>query len=104
MSTYCVTFRVANRTVGGMTYDERRNSIIEAIYSGQGYWDETTSFILVNSGLQTQAFTRKASAGLSANDDLLVAFDPDDMSAAYFGDLKEEDVLASFFASLHQVP
>lgn len=104
MSTYCITFRVANKTVGGKTYDDRRNSIINAVYSGNGYWDETTSFILANSDLETSALAKKASAALSADDDLLVAFDPGDMSASYFGDLKDEAVLASFFAVLHQVP
>ncbi len=98
MSTYCVTFRIADGTVGGKTYEERRQSIIDAVYpKGGGYWEETTSFILVNSDLNTHDFAKKASSGLNVANDMLVAFDPSDMSAAYFGAVKHPDVLTSFF-------
>lgn len=105
MSTYCVTFRIANKSAAGKTYDERRQQLIENVRSkDQGYWEETTSFLLVESTLDTFAFGIKASQGLSAADDLVVVFDPTDMSAAYFGALKEAEVLASFFVSLKKVP
>lgn len=105
ISTYCVTFRIANKIVGGKNYDERRQMLVNNVRTQDvGYWDETTSFFLVNSDLETSEFTKKAVAGLSSADDLVVAFDPHDMSAAYFGPLREEDVLRSFFRSLKKVP
>lgn len=104
-STYCVTFRVANQTVNGKTYDERRQSIIDSVRTkGLGYWEETTSFFLVESNLNTTDFAKKASAGLSATHDMLAAFDPSDMSCAYFGAIKHPDVLASFFKTAKKLP
>lgn len=104
MGTYCVTFKLAAQTVNGNTYEERRQSIIDAVYSENGFWDETTSFILVNSPLNTNDFAAKASEGLSAKHDLLVAFDPEDMSMAYFGTVEDPEVLSSFFRYAKKLP
>ncbi len=103
--TYCITFRVANKTIGGKSYDERRQSIVDAVRTdNSGYWDETTSFFLVESDLGTQDLAAQAASGLSAGHDMLAAFDPSDMSVAYFGSIKEPDVLASFFKTAKKVP
>jgi hypothetical protein len=105
MNTYCVTFRIADQTVGGKTYEDRHQSIIEAVRTNDaGYWVETTSFFLVESNLDTAAFGKRASSGLSANHDMLVAFDPSDMSAAYFGTIEHPEVLASFFTTAKELP
>lgn len=100
MSTYCITFRIADKTVGGKTYSERYQQLIDNVYTEHGYWDETTAFILVSSDLSTPAFAAKATRGLSAKDDMVVVFDPGDMSASYFGPIAHPDVLASFFRGL----
>ncbi|QKV18684.1 hypothetical protein [Oricola thermophila] len=104
-STYCVTFRVADQTVNGKTYNERRQSIIDAVRKEDlGYWEETTSFFLAESNLDTTTFGKTASAGLSAKHDMLAAFDPSDMSLAYFGAIDHPDVLASFFKTAKKLP
>jgi hypothetical protein len=100
MSTYCITFRIADRTAGGKTYDDRYQQLVDNVYTDTGYWDETTSFMLVSSGLSTPAFAAKACQGLSAQDDIVVVFDPTDMSASSFRPLKHPDVLSSFFPGL----
>ena len=98
MDTYCVTFRIAERTVGGRSADERRRKLVENVRSQNcGYWEETTSFFLVESNLNTPDFTKRAAQGLSSEYDMLVVFDPKDMSASYFGALQHADVLKSFF-------
>ena len=95
---YCVSFRIAEKTVGGRTYSDRYNDLTDYLYdAGQGYWAEMTSFILVDVGLDTESFARKAAAHLSKKEDMLFVFDPQDMSACYFGAVTEEDVLKSFF-------
>jgi hypothetical protein len=105
MSTYCVTFRLLNQTIDGKTYDDRRQSILDGVYQkGAGYWEETTSFLMVESALDTNAFAAKASNGLSAKHDMLVAFDPSDMSVAYFGAIKSPDILGSFFRTANKLP
>lgn len=100
MSTYCVTFRIADKTINGRTYGERYQQLVDNVYTANGYWDETTSFLLVSSELSTPAFATKACKGLSAQDDIVVVFDPTDMSASYFGPLKHPNVLSSFFPAL----
>jgi hypothetical protein len=100
MSTYCVTFRIADKTINGKSYSDRYQQLIDNVYTGNGYWDETTSFLLVTSALSTPAFAAQACRGLSAQDDIVVVFDPSDMSASYFGPLKHPDVLNSFFPAL----
>ena len=98
MFTYCVTFRIADKPVGGRTYAERRQMLVDNVYTpNAGYWEETTSFLLVNSSLHTQAFAAKAVEGLSPRDDIVVVFDPSDMSASYFGPIEHAEVLRSFF-------
>jgi hypothetical protein len=105
VNTYCVTFRVADQTVNGKTYNERRQSIVDSVRAkGLGYWEETTSFFLVESSLDTSAFAKAASKGLSGDHDMLAAFDPSDMSLAYFGAIEHGDVLASFFKTAKKLP
>lgn len=105
MATYCVTFRIADKTVNGKTYAERREMLVEnaRAYDG-GYWEETTSFLLVESNKNTPDFGASVAKGLSEKDDLVVVFDPADMSAAYFGPLANRDVLISFFRVSKKVP
>lgn len=97
MSTYAVTFRIGSKTVGGKTYDQRRDQLIENVRSDKvGYWEETTSFFFVQSDADTYDFGKFAVKGLSAAEDLVVIFDPEDMSACYFGDITYPDVFLSF--------
>ncbi len=105
MYTYCVTFRIADKIVGGKSYNDRRQLLVDNVRSSDnGYWEETTSFFLVESDQDTYSFANKAVKGLSIADDLVVVFDPSDMSAAYFGPLKHGDTLGSFFRSLKKLP
>lgn len=97
-SNYCVTFRIANKAVNGVTYDERRQRLIANVTTaGMGYWEETTSFFLVESALDTHSFAKAAVRGLSSKDDMVFVFDPEDKSGCYFGPVDRPDVLTSFF-------
>lgn len=105
MSTYCVTFRISDQTVNGKTYSQRRQQIVDnARTENMGYWDETTSFFLVESTLQTPDFARKVCSGLSERHDMVVVFDPEDMSANYFGAVEHVEVLHSFMPKLKKLP
>lgn len=97
MAEYCITFRIKNQTVGGKTYQDRYNSIVENANEGLGMWNEPTSFLLIASDSDTSSFSRKVVAGLNEQHDMAFIFDPADMSACYFGDVESEDVLLSFF-------
>ena len=53
---------------------------------------------VVESDHDTNTFSQKAVNGLSKRHDLVFIFDPDaDVSACYFGDVKSDDILQSFF-------
>jgi hypothetical protein len=98
---YCIAFRIAYKVVAGKSYSERRQTLIDnASAEGIGYWDETSSFIVAGSRFSTTDFAERVSRGLSIADDMVVVFDPADMSASYFGTLQHVDVLRSFFPKL----
>lgn len=94
---YCITFRIKNETVGGKTYQDRYNSIIDNADEGKGLWTDPTSFLLIASDLGTVEFAKNVVRGLSRQHDMAFVFDPNDMSACYFGAVEAEDVLLSFF-------
>lgn len=97
MYTYYITFRIADRTLAGQTYEDRRQQLMtNARTKGGGFWAETTSFILAESELDTYSYAKRVCQGLSAAHDLVVVIDPSDDSAAYFGPIEEEEVLRSF--------
>lgn len=105
MFTYCVTFRIGDRTVGGKTYQDRYNQLIDNITDeGGAYWGEPTSFYLVESDLMTPDFAKKAVRGLSSNDDLVLVFDPSDMSANYFGPVEHAEVLRALLPQAKKLP
>lgn len=105
MSTYCVSFRIADRVVNGQSYESRRERLVENAYDGSdGFWDGTTSFLLVGSNLGTDEFAAKVCRGMSSQHDIVVVFDPADMSMAYFGPAPNPDVLGSFFRHGKKLP
>jgi len=104
MSYYMITFRIADRTVNGKTYDDRRQLLMEnARTKDQGFWSEPTSFLLAQSSLDTTAFAKKVCAGLSSEYDLVFVFDPDDQSGHYFGAVAEPRVLEGFFPKVKKL-
>lgn len=101
MFTYCITFRIAYKVVAGRSYTVRRQTLIDnASSEGMGCWDEATSFILAGSRFSTSDFAERVCRGLSVADDMVVVFDPVDMSASYFGALQHVEVLHSFLPRL----
>lgn len=104
MSTYAVTFRIASETVGGRSYQDRYNGLVEQLKRpDHGFWLEPTSFALVESHETTFTFAERIIKPLSASHDMLFAFDPEDKSAAYFGKVQETEVLRSFFPFAKEV-
>jgi len=96
-SNYCVTFRIANQIVNGRTYSDRYSDFISDLREeSMGFWDGTTSFFLVESRLNTYDFAERACRRLSERHDIVIIFDPSDMSAVQFGPVPEAEILASF--------
>ncbi|QNQ62531.1 hypothetical protein IB024_01875 [Brucella sp. 6810] len=103
--TYFISFRIDASTRKGKTYNDRRESLIAAAREANaGFWDATTSFIIAESLLSTGGFAAKLTKELDENHDMLVVFDPSDMSMVYFGDVNEPEVLCSFFKIPKKLP
>lgn len=104
---YCVSFRIADGGSDKSTYEQRYEALMENIQKAKmksgGYWIETTSFLLVESALGTQEFCAAITKGLNAKKDMVVVFDPSDMSSAYFGSIEHPDVFGSFFKTAKKV-
>ena len=103
MSTYCVTFRIADKTVSGKSYDDRYRQFMKDVKDGGGFWFDPTSFLLVESHRSTPDYAKKAVQALSEVHDMAFIFDPEDMSACYFGNVEDLKVLKSFFPGAKKV-
>ncbi len=97
LSTYFVTFRIAPITINGIRPEDRYRSVIERARGQGSFWEESLSFIMTQSTLLTPEFGAHVSADLSRAHDVLIAFDPTDMSMCYFGPIEQEHALKSFF-------
>lgn len=97
---YLVTFRIADKTVAGQSYQDRYVALdkqLKARAKTDGIWYDTTSFFVVGSNENTYEFGNRLAAPLNEDHDMLFVFDPEDKSACYFGNIQAEDVLLSFF-------
>lgn len=105
MDKYFVTFRIYDGVAAGKSYDERRQSLIDAAYGGcEAFWAETTSFLMISTDLRTPDFVKKITRGLSAAHDIVVVFDPDDQSCSYFGPVANADLLRWFVPLAKKLP
>lgn len=97
LSTYFVSFRIAPTIVDGRHPEDRHRSVVERARGKASFWDASLSFIMTQSTLLTPEFGAHVTADLSRDHDILIAFDPGDMSLCYFGPIEQENVLKSFF-------
>ncbi len=96
-STYFVSFRIAPLTIAGLRPEDRHRSVIERARGQAAFWGESLSFFMTQSTMLTPEFGAHVTADLSRTHDILVAFDPGDMSLCYFGPIEQEHALKSFF-------
>lgn len=95
---YVVTFRIANKTLGGRSYQDRYDALNDELRAGaNGIWFDTTSFYVVGSAENTYEFGGRLAQHLNSQQDMLFGFDPEDMSAFYFGNIEGLVALKSFF-------
>ena len=97
---YIVTFRIANKTLDGLSYQDRYDALdteLKAKAKTDGLWYDTTSFFVVGSDENTYSFGERLVQHLNSKHDMLFGFDPEDMSAFYFGNIDAPEVLTHFF-------
>jgi len=99
---YWVTIRI-NKDNG---YDKRYKGFLEALSKAKdkGYWAEPTSFWMVESRLEIDAFLGALSGPLNASTDMVLTRKIAHDEARYFGAVERPDVLKSFIPSVKKLP
>lgn len=93
MSTYWVTFRIEDKTVGGRTYDDRYKAFYDAIKTRcQMWWLPPTSFVVFDSTHDIDTLARAFKVALSEQHDLFLLGMTDFKSARIFGANNDQDV------------
>lgn len=75
MTVHWITFRIADKTVGGKSYDERYDALIEAIKGHRlpgHWWHDPTSFWLVSSNSTRMQIAASVKKAISISTDLVV--------------------------------
>lgn len=102
MADYWVTFRIESN----QTYSQRYQGLVDAMASARGQnasWGEPTSFWLVRSHLDIDAFTKALAAALNPKTDLLVVRQLAVDSSRYFGTVQHPSLLAGFLPLIKKV-
>ena len=98
MTSYALSFEIQSNS----TYSDRRKSLMDRVryhHGSAGYWDETTSFVLFQSGssLSDLAFDLYINTKINASTDILLVFDPAQSSAIARGPIKYPGLLQARF-------
>lgn len=92
MATYWVTFRIADKTVNGESYETRYNALTTTISAHcSQWWVESTSFLLFESK-HTLDQLAAALKDVVATDDLFLIRAAEGANARIHGDIKDPDV------------
>lgn len=93
MATYWITFRIADNTVGGRTYDDRYESFTTTILaSSSSYWDQTTSFYIFESDLSIDALASILKMEIAPTCDLFVIRELGKHSARIYGHNDDKEI------------
>ncbi|HEY8037953.1 MAG TPA: hypothetical protein VIF37_20450 [Methylobacter sp.] len=95
MTTYWITFRIADARVGSKSYEDRYNALIEAIDTvATGFWGETTSFIAFSSGKSIDTIAAACKSAIAPTHDLFLIRVMDTKSAIICGKNEDQDIFA----------
>lgn len=73
MASYWLSFRIHEDTVGGNTYSQRYNALVDAvILLRTKYWEETTAFIVFESASSIDTIAAKCNAVIAKSHDLVL--------------------------------
>lgn len=91
MATFWITFRLENETVGGRTYSQRYEALIEAVkaHKASTWWYEPTSFWLIDSNSTRAQIAASIKAAISSTHDLAVIGSMETTGATLVGKAKE---------------
>lgn len=97
MTVFAITFRIAEKRTSAGTYETRYQSLVDAVpYVSSGrYWDETTSFFLIESEQATAAEVADLLKDMSSIDltvDLVVVINLSKRGYKAIGSYDDKDI------------
>src|SRR5690349_14436287 len=93
MSTYWVTFRIHDQTIGGRTYEKRYSDFVDAVRNqATMWWTKPTSFICFASNNDIDAICSSIKGQLAPAYDLFLIGMPDYKSARIWGANDDDDI------------
>lgn len=93
MAAYWITFRIADVTVSGRTYEDRYNALVKTVTENSTkWWGETTSYYAFTSSQGIDAVAAKCKAAIASSHDLFLVREMDKKSARICGKNDDKDI------------
>ena len=93
MATYWITFRIADATVSGRSYEERYNALVKLITDNSPkWWGQTTSYLAFTWDQSIESIAGKCKAAIAPSHDLFLIREMDKQSARICGKNDDKDI------------
>jgi len=93
MAAFWLTFRIANKTIRGKAYDERRNALYEAVqHNCSKWWLTPTSFIAFESASSIDRLATVCKEAIEPSEDMFLIRMMDTKSAIICGANDDKDI------------
>jgi hypothetical protein len=93
MATYWITFRIADATVAGRSYEDRYNSLVKIITDNSAtWWGKTTSYLAFTWDESIDSIAAKCKAAIAPSQDLFLIREMDKQSARICGKNDDDDI------------
>ncbi len=93
MEQYWISFTIADKTIGGRSYNDRYEDLVNDIRAFSiNYWLDTTSFLIFETDLSLTAVGKRCKKAIAPSEDLIVIRELNKRSAVYAGKLDDDDL------------
>jgi len=93
MKTYWVSYRIAADTLGGRTYEDRYNALVDGITEiSPTWWGQTTSFYVFTSMQTIDAIAARLRPAIKPSHDLFLIRQLDTQAARICGKNEDQDI------------
>lgn len=93
MAVVWISFRIANKSVNGRSYDDRLTAVKDVVLtSGSQYWDVTTSFYAVETPSGVNQIAAKIKAAIEPSADVALIRAMDTKTAYIVGANNDDDI------------
>jgi hypothetical protein len=93
MATYWITFRIADVTISGRSYEDRYNTLVKIVTENSTkWWGQTTSYLAFTSSQEIGAVAAKFKGAIAPSHDLFLIREMDKQSARICGKNDDQDI------------